>query len=288
MRLGCHLSIAKGFAAAVDEAASLDTTALQLFSHNASTWRMKDITAAAAAGFRERVRASPLEAVVVHTMYLLNLASPDDDLYEKSVAALVEEVERARLLGVDLLVTHLGSHRGSGVEVGVARIASALDRVVASGPFRRHRRLTLLFENTAGAGSSLGGDFAELGEILRSLEKPGRVGVCLDTCHALAFGYELRSRDGIAKTLRDFDREVGLARLAVVHLNDSVFPKGSHRDRHEHLGRGAIGREGLSLLVNHPSLRDLPFLLETPKDLDGRPDADRVNLDLVRSWRHDG
>jgi len=194
MRLGYHLSIAKGFAAAVDEAVSLDATALQLLSHNPSTWRMKEIPAAAAAEFRERVRASPLEAVVVHTMYLLNLASPDDDLYEKSVAALIEEVERAGRLGVDLLVTHLGSQRGSGAEKGLARIASALDRVVASGPLRRHRRLTLLLENTAGAGSSVGGDFAELGEILRSLRSPDRVGVCLDTCHAFAYGYEPRSR----------------------------------------------------------------------------------------------
>jgi deoxyribonuclease-4 len=220
-------------------------------------------------------------------MYLLNPASPDEVLFERSVAALEQEVKRAGSLGIDRIVTHLGAHKGSGIEPGIARIVAALDRVIASETFSTDKGVEILLENTAGTGTTMGASFSELGEIISALSDASRVGICLDTCHAFAAGYELRTCEGLAKTLKTLDREVGLGRLKVIHLNDSKYPLGSRHDRHAHIGHGEIGIEGFSLIVNHKELRDLPFILETPKKFDGQADADRINLDLVRSLRRE-
>lgn len=283
MLLGCHLSIGKGFAAAIDAAETLGNNALQIFSHNASSWRMKPISSEAAAAFRARYDASSVEYVVIHTMYLLNLASPDPALFERSVVALKEEVKRASLLGIDHLVTHLGAHKGTGKTAGVARITEALERVLGSEAYQGAPNLTLLLENTAGTGTTMGSCFTELAAIIDGLSDAGQIGVCLDTCHAFTAGYELRTPEGLAETLGALDREVGLTRLKLIHLNDSKYPLAARRDRHEHIGRGEIGEAGFSLVVNHPALRDLPFVLETPKEMDGQPDADPINLERVRS-----
>lgn len=283
MLLGCHLSIGKGFTGAIDAAEALGNNALQIFSHSPSSWRMRPITQAAATAFRARYAASSVEYVVVHTMYLLNLASPDGALFARSVAALSQEVARANLLGINQIVTHLGAHKGAGHAAGIARIVEALDRVIAAQAVVKAPRLTLLLENTAGTGTMMGSSFIELAAIIDGLVDASRIGVCLDTCHAFAAGYELRTPDGLAETLRIFDDTIGLPRLGLVHLNDSRYPFGSRRDRHAHIGRGEIGEAGLSLLVNHPALRDLPFILETPKEIDGQPDADPINLERVRS-----
>ena len=285
MLLGCHLSIGKGFAGAIDAAEALGNSALQIFSHNASSWRMKPISEQAATAFRARYDASSVEHVVIHTMYLLNLASPDPVLFERSVAALEEEVKRASLLGIDRLVTHLGAHKGTGKTAGVARISEALNRVIASATFVAAPDLTLLLENTAGTGTTMGSSFTELAAIIDGLSDAGQIGVCLDTCHAFTAGYELRTPEGLAETLEALDRAVGLERLRLVHLNDSKYPLASRRDRHEHIGSGEIGEVGFSLIVNHPALRDLPFILETPKEMDGQPDADPINLERVRALR---
>ena len=285
MLLGCHLSIGKGFTGVLDAAEALGINALQIFSHNASSWRMKPITEEAATGFRACLERSSVEFVVVHTMYLLNLASPDADLFEKSIVALEEEVARAGTLGIDHLVTHLGAHKGSGQEAGLARIVEALDRLVHSQAFTAYPNVSLLLEDTAGTGTTMGAQFSELGTILRSVSDTRRLGVCLDTCHAFAAGYEFRTPEGLEETLTAFDREVGLSRLKLVHLNDSKYPLGARRDRHAHIGRGEIGEAGFFLVVNHPLLRDLPFVLETPKEIDGQGDADRINLARIRSLR---
>ena len=285
MLLGCHLSIGKGFSGAIDAAEALGNSALQIFSHNASSWRMKPISSEAAAAFRARYVSSSVEYVVIHTMYLLNLASPEATLFERSVAALEEEVNRASLLGIDHLVTHLGAHKGSGKTAGVARISEALNQVIASATFVAAPDLTLLLENTAGTGTTMGSGFSELGAITDGLSDASRIGVCLDTCHAFAAGYELRTPEGLAETLEALDRAVALERLRLVHLNDSKYPLAARRDRHEHIGRGEIGEDGFSLIVNHPALRDLPFILETPKEMDGQPDCDQINLERVRSLR---
>lgn len=287
MLLGCHLSIGKGFTGAIEAAEDLGINTLQIFSHNASSWKMKTITKEAASSFQARLKTSKVEVVVIHTMYLLNPASPDEVLFERSVAALEQEVKRAGSLGIDRIVTHLGAHKGTGIEPGIARIVAALDRVIASETFSTTKGVEILLENTAGTGTTMGASFSELGEIIGSLLDARRVGVCLDTCHAFAAGYELRTCEGLAETLKTLDREVGLERLKVIHLNDSKYPLGSRHDRHAHIGHGEIGMEGFSLIVNHKELRDLPFILETPKKFDGQANADRINLDLVRSLRRE-
>lgn len=287
MLLGCHLSIGKGFTGALEAAENLGINTLQIFSHNASSWRMKEITDETAASFRQHFSESSVEYIVIHTMYLLNLASPDEALFERSIAALEEEIRRAGLLGIDRVVTHLGAHKETGTETGIARIITALDRVLSSDSVRRYPHVHVLLEDTAGAGTTMGTTFSELGAIISALLDASRVGVCLDTCHAFAVGYELRTCEGLAETLETLDREVGLGRLKVIHLNDSKYPLGSRHDRHAHIGHGEIGMEGFSLIVNHKALRDLPFILETPKKFDGQADADRINLDLVRSLRRE-
>ena len=288
MVLGCHLSIGKGFPVTVDEAERLSCTALQIFSHNASSWRMKPIVPEAAARFRERVQESNLRFIVVHTMYLLNLASPDDPLHRQSIAALKEEVVRAAALGISALVTHLGAHKGSGPDAGRARVIDALNQVVASDAFTEAADVRLLLENTAGAGTTIGGSFEALAEILGGVEANERLGVCLDTCHAFAAGYDLRDPASVDRTVEAFDDRIGLDRLEMIHLNDSKFPVGSRRDRHAHIGLGEIGNEGMKAVVNHAGLRNVPLVLETPKKIDEQTGADERNLGLVRAMREEG
>ena len=286
--LGCHLSIANGLPHAIDEAEDLGNSALQVFTHSPAVWRMKEIPDEVASRFRGRLGASSIRYLAVHTMYLLNLASPDEKLYERSVDALIEEVRRAGLLGADALVTHLGAHVGSGEDAGIGRIVDALDRATASAGWAEARGVRLLLENTAGSGTTIGASFDELGAILAGVADASRIGVCLDTCHAYAAGYDLRTRAAVDETVRRFDRTVGLERLEMIHLNDSRFALGSRRDRHDHIGHGKIGVTGIGAVVRHPRLRGLPFLLETPKTFDGGPDADPLNLAAVRRLRSEG
>ena len=275
--------MAGGLVRAVDAAEALGNTALQIFTHSPAVWRMKPISDEEAARFRERRAASSIRYLVVHTMYLLNLATPDDALYERSIDGLVEEARRAVRIGADALVTHLGAHVGGGIERAIDRVVGALDRLGdATGGLGK---LHLLLENTAGAGTTIGSSFEELGHIVSSVRDATHIGVCLDTCHAFAAGYDLRSNDAVDDTLGRFDRTVGLGRLELVHLNDTRFPLGSRRDRHAHIGRGEIGPSGLGAVLRHPRLRRVPFILETPKELDGRSDADAVNLAEVRRLR---
>lgn len=285
MLVGFHLSIGKGFVGAVDSAEELGITALQIFTHNAAAWRMKPIPTDAVVAFKHRLASSSVRYVVVHTGYLLNLASPDDALFSRSVTALQEEIARAGRLGIAHVVTHLGAHKGAGRNKGIARIIDGLDQVVRSAAFTCYPDVHLLLENTAGAGTTMGTTFTELGKIISSLSAPSRIGVCLDTCHAFAAGYELRTVAGLEATLAEFDRVIGLERLELIHLNDSAYPLGSHRDRHAHIGRGEIGDAGIAGIVNHPALHDLPFILETPKEIAGKGNADRINLCKVRSLR---
>jgi len=283
-QIGCHLSMAKGFAETVDAAVALGCTALQLFTHSPSMWRMKPMTPQDAGAFRRRRASSSIRYVVVHTMYLLNLASPDEALHERSIAACIEEVARAAALGADAVVTHLGAHTGAGPGPGLLRIVQALDRIVASDAFQRAEPLRLLIENTAGSGTTLGSSFEELGTILRRTKEARRIGVCLDTCHAFAAGYDLRTVSDVEQTLQAAARGFDLGFLELIHFNDSKRSLGSRRDRHEHLGRGKIGAEGLAAVINHRRLRRLPFILETPKTWDDGSDADSVNLQLAFAW----
>jgi len=281
---GCHLSISAGFPEAIEAAASLGATALQLFSHAPSRWAMKPISPESVKAFRSARKRFGLRHVVVHAGYLPNLGSPDAALHARSIASMLEELERAAALGADALVTHLGAHRGAGRARGIARVAAAVHQVTDAAAFRE-ASVALLLENAAGAGTSLGHTFEEMGEILAQLTDERRIGVCLDTCHAFAAGYDLRHATAVADTLDTLDRALGIDRLRLVHLNDAKHPLASRRDRHEHIGSGEIGEQGFAAILRHPALRGLPVILETPKEGPGDA-ADRRNLATIRRLRN--
>jgi deoxyribonuclease-4 len=291
MLLGCHLSIAGGVDKAIDRAEELGINAVQIFSHNARSWHMGALKSGEAERFQSRREKSPVEFVVIHTIYLINLASPDQKIFEQSVQALISEVERAGALGIEAVNTHVGAHTGSGREAGLKRIIAALARVLADPKVQGAPNVKILLENDAGEGTALGVTFEELGMIFDGARQPERLGLCWDTCHAFAAGYDFRTTEGLERMLQECQRHVGLERLQLIHVNDSKHPLGSHRDRHEHIGQGYIGLEGFRPLINHPKLRAVPLVLETPKETDETKkldsNADPINLAAVRGLRGD-
>jgi deoxyribonuclease-4 len=276
--LGAHLSISGGLHNAVLEATSLGCTALQIFTKNATQWRERVPGAAEIAQFRAALAASPVRAVVVHAGYLLNLAAGDEGLRNRSIDALTAEVERCHSLGIPAVILHPGSHGGDGDDVGLDRVAGALREVTERTPGAAVR---ILLENTAGQGHALGHAMAHLARLLAEGGPPERLGVCFDTCHAFAAGYDLRSAEAARATLDELDRAVGLANLHAMHLNDAKKGLGSRVDRHEHIGRGTIGLEGFRYLMRDARLDAIPKILETPKEEGGVP-MDPVNLALLR------
>ncbi|KKM81595.1 hypothetical protein LCGC14_1328180 [marine sediment metagenome] len=279
MLLGAHLSVAGGLHRALEAAADYDFDTVAIFVRNQLRWRAGGLTDEAVGLFRRTRRRLGIGPVLAHGSYLINLAGAAP-LRRKSIRAMSEELARCGRLGVEYYVLHPGSPGAAGREVGIVRVAGALNRIIAGC---RHRRVKVLLETTAGAGSLLGSTFEELAEILARLDRPRRFGVCLDTCHVFAAGYDIRTPKAYRDTMARFDRTVGLDRLLAVHVNDSLGPLGSRRDRHEHIGRGRIGRRGFANLMSDARLADLPMILETPKGAtdDGR-DWDRVNADLLR------
>ena len=261
-RLGAHMSIAGGLPRAVDRAAASRCEALQIFTKSAGQWRARPLPDDEIALFRRRVEETGLHPVVAHNSYLINLAAASPALREQSIAALGEELDRAETLGLDGLVMHPGSYTSGTSEDGLRLIAAGLARLLGERPGGRTR---ILLEHTAGQGTNLGHRFEHLRDILERLDGSPRVGVCLDTCHLLTSGYDLCSTAGYDATFADFDRLIGLDRLAVFHLNDSKKPCGSRVDRHEHIGRGCLGLEPFRRLLNDPRFALLPMLLETPK-----------------------
>src|SRR6056297_2310003 len=284
MILGAHMSIAGGVDRALDRAHELNINGLQIFSQNVRSWKTRELDQEEIRKFKQKREEYGIDYVVIHTSYLLNLASPKDELWSKSKDGLLEEIERADALGISAINTHIGSHTGSGLENGLNRLVTALRDITETEEFN-NSTVTILLENTAGAGSTLGSDFSELGQVLDQIDYPDRFGVCVDTCHGFAAGYDLSTKYGVQCTLESFDEHVGTDNLKLVHLNDSKGELGSNKDRHNHIGRGKIGEEGFKAIINHPDVRDLPFILETPKEkLDGM-EADRVNLDKVMDLR---
>lgn len=257
---------------AVDRAVELGCDTFQIFTRNPRSWRSRRLTDEEVAAFRAKRAEAGLDPVVGHMPYILNLASPQDEVYERSVGSLAVGLERCSALGIGFLVTHLGSHLGSGAEAGLRRVVGALDRVLGGDG----SDVVVLLENGAGSVNGVGSSFEELGRILDGVRRPGRVGVCLDTCHMFVAGYDLRTPEALGGTLDAFDSHVGLCRIGVVHLNDSVGALGSGRDHHEHIGLGEIGLDGFRAIVGSP-LAGLPLILETP--LDGRRGED---LGVVR------
>jgi deoxyribonuclease-4 len=260
--VGVHVSIAGGVDRAVNRAVEKGCDVFQIFSRNPRGWASRELSAQEAKRFAEKVESSGLRLAVDHMPYLPNLASPKDDVYAKSLQALVEELQRCRALRIPYLVTHLGSHLGSGWEAGLERIAGAIEYAFSQ---TKDSEVVLLLENTAGGENSMGSSFKDIGAIVERLEGK-RLGVCLDTCHLFAAGYELRRAEGVEETLDAFDQEVGLKLLKLIHLNDSAGSLGSRLDRHAHIGLGEIGEEGMMAILSDENLKELPMILETPVD----------------------
>ncbi len=271
MRLGAHESIGGGLARAVERGRAVGADALQLFLKSSRRWAMPPVSEDQVATFARVREASAMTPVVAHASYLANLASPDDTLWHRSQAEFVAQLERAASLRLDGLVVHPGAAGAGCMEAALSRVAEGLRRVLAATD-----RITVpvLLETTAGQGTQIGYRFAQLGEILRQVAQEERMGICLDTAHVFAAGYELRTPAGYAATLAAFEADIGLERLRLVHLNDSAGRVGSHLDRHAHIGAGALGLDSFARLLHDPSVTDVAGILETEPgpDLQGHRD----------------
>jgi len=262
-RFGAHMSVAGGLPRAVERAVLHGCDALQIFAKNASQWRGRPLPAAEIADFRRRVRRARIRPVVSHGSYLINLATRIPALRSQSIDAMRDELDRAEALGLLGVVLHPGCYTSGSEAEGLRLIAEALSQLLGEWP--RGRTMVLL-EHTAGQGTSLGATFEQLATIIEHLGGHRRIGVCLDTCHLLASGYDIVSAEGYARTFTHFERTVGLKRLRLFHVNDSKRPLGSRVDRHTHIGEGCIGLEAFRRLVNDRRFAGLPMLLETPKE----------------------
>jgi deoxyribonuclease-4 len=278
LKLGAHESIAGGMHKAFDRAQSVGCDAVQIFVKPNRAWAVKPLTTEDVDLFKAKAVGTDIQPVVGHASYLLNLGTPDDILWKKSIDTLIVELERCEVLGVPYLVLHPGAHVSTGEKAGLARITQALGDVHAGTPGFHTQ---ILLETTSGQGSSLGHRFEHLAWLMDNAPEGERLGVCLDTCHVFAAGYELRTPDGYAATMDEFDHVVGLERLRAIHLNDSKGDLGSRKDRHDHIGKGHIGLEGFRHILNDTRLAGLPALLETPKSDDLH--EDRENLSVLRS-----
>jgi deoxyribonuclease-4 len=276
MRVGVHTSIAGGVTNAIRHAEEIGCNTLQIFSANPRGWRAAGVVAADCEAFRAARAAAKLAPLVIHDNYLINLASADPLMQEKSVRAFRKEMERAIALGADFLVTHPGSAKGSTATQAIQNCIAGLRRAAAG---LKLDGLTILIENTAGQGSAIGRTFEEVAEILTGASQDLPMGACVDTAHCFAAGYAIHTPRGLADTLRRLDRTVGIKNLRVIHSNDSKADFESRVDRHEHIGRGKIGAEAFRRIVRHPKLRNLPFICETPAD---KPGDDQRNLAVMR------
>jgi deoxyribonuclease-4 len=275
--LGAHMSISGGAHLAPGRGVAVGCGVIQVFTTNANQWRGKMPTDTDSALFREKWEEAGLHDIVAHDIYLINLASAPGDVRDKSMIAFQEEMQRCARLGIDKIVMHPGSHLGEGEDTGIKRIVDSFNALFASTPEFTGK---VLLENTAGQGSNLGFRFSHLQAIIEGSDYPDRFGVCLDTCHSFAAGYDLTSQEGYRETFDEFDTLIGLAKLACFHFNDSKKGLLSRVDRHEHIGQGALGLEPFRMLLNDQRFRSVPKILETPKG--DHDEMDRVNLKILR------
>lgn len=275
--LGAHMSIAGGVSRALDRAASVHSNAVQIFTKNNRQWRGPPVDTGDVARWNVELPGLGIDRAVSHASYLINLASPNDELWVKSMAAHQDEIVRAHAYGIPHVVLHPGAHTGAGPEAGIHRIAAALNRIHAATP--ECADVVTCLELMAGQGSTIGRSLQELRAILDLVEAPPRVGVCLDTCHAFAAGYDLRSAGAYSTFMAQVEAEIGLNTVKVWHLNDSKGKLGSHLDRHTHIGDGEIGLEGFGHLLNDLRWAGVPMLLETPKEETLEEDA--MNLERL-------
>jgi len=276
--LGAHMSIAGGLHLAFARILKVKGEALQIFLGNQRQWKTPPLTEEMVENFRQQWAKNNQIVVAAHDSYLINLAAPDSAIAEKSVAGFADELERAETLGIPFVIAHPGSHRGQGVDMGLETFVCNLDLAITRS---KTSQVMVLIETTAGQGTNLGSTFEEIGFILSHSQYGDSLGVCFDTSHSFAAGYDFRTPETYEQTFSQFDQIIGLERLRFFHLNDSKRPLGSRVDRHEHIGKGEMGLEGFRLLLNDNRFRRHPMVLETPKGEDLR--EDKKNLRLLRS-----
>jgi deoxyribonuclease-4 len=278
MILGKHVSIAGGLDKSFKRAANIGCNSMQIFVKSPRRWKMREVEAEEMKAFKAEKKKYNIAPVVVHAAYLINLASPKDELWKKSISALKSEYERCARLGAEYLIFHPGSHTGSGLEIGIKRIAEALNKILGEVK----SETMILLENTAGAGTSIGEDFSQLKSILEAVDHPERLGVCIDSCHAYTAKYNLAEENGLEDLINDFDNVIGLEHLKVFHLNDSKYDCCTNKDEHAHIGKGKIGSKAFKRLINHSELKDKVFILETPWFNDQKEDDDVMLLKQLR------
>ena len=277
--LGAHFSIAKGLHHALYEAETYGCTALQIFTKNTITWKERTLTQEEVKRFDQAREQTGITAIASHTSYLINLATPERKKHAMSCNALKQELIRSSMLDIPFAILHPGAHLGKGKDKGIEKIALSINEIFAQTP---EIQIRLLLETTAGQGSGLGHTFEQLASIMDKIENQNRVGICLDTSHVFAAGYDIRTPESYRKATDGFDAIIGLENLYVIHLNDSKKELGSRVDRHEHIGKGYIGIKAFELLMNDMRFEDVPKIIETPKQKFG-PDTDKMNLNRLRS-----
>jgi deoxyribonuclease-4 len=276
LRFGFHISIARGFSKVVENAQKTGCETIQLFSRNPRGWKYKDLNLDEAEQFKAQLASSDIFPCFMHLPYLPNLAAAKKELYLKSINSLCEDLRRAEILGIPFLIAHVGNSVSLGKEEAMEKVVGGLNKSLHKVP----NQVTILLENTAGQGTELGSQFSQLGKILSGVKNKKRIGICLDTAHAFAAGYDLSTKKGLDETVKEFDRLVGLKYLQLLHLNDSKTPLASKSDRHWHIGKGHIGLKGFRNIVNHPLLTHLPGIMETPRK---DPEDDVGNMKVMRS-----
>lgn len=261
MKLGKHVSIAGGLDKAPVRAYNLNCNCLQIFSKNPRSWKGRKISETEYRKTKANLKKYKTNPLVIHDTYLINIASPKNKLWEKSLKTLKDEYIRAGKLGASYLVVHPGNHTGQGKKKGIKRISKALNLILSEV----NNKVNLLLENVSGQGTAIGSNFEELYDIITNISRKEKIGICLDTCHALAAGYDMTGPQKIELMLDQFDKIIGLEDLKVIHINDSKHPCGTNKDEHAHIGKGYLGLKNFEYLINHPQLKKIPFILETPK-----------------------
>lgn len=274
-RLGVHTSIAGGVRLSLERARELGCNTVQIFSHNPRQWLVRKIPSGSILQFKKLQRSYDINPVFIHTSYLINLAASDNIILEKSISLLIQEMDIAELLGADYVILHTGSASQDSEEVGRKRAIEALKRVARKKAWRSK----LLLENTAGERGDISSHIKDIAEIIDRTGSPLMGGVVIDTCHAFAAGYEIKNEKGLSGLIKEIEMHIGFNNVKLIHLNDSKKGHGSHVDRHEHIGEGGIGREGLRRFINHPAFKNIPLILETPKKTE---EDDPRNLKIVK------
>ncbi len=276
MTIGVHVSGAGKIYESLNRAHDLGCQTMQIFARNPQQWKGNPLDIKDIEEFKARRNKLKINPVFIHISYLINLASPNVRLYKGSIQAYIKDILEASRLKADYIVTHMGSHKDTSEEEGIARLINALNKILDE---TKGLKVGILLENTSGSGSWLGYKFEHQSKIVAGIKDKSRVGLCLDTAHAYLAGYDISTKEGLSSMLNEIDGLMGLGLIKLIHLNDAYGNLASHHDRHDHIGKGSIGLEGMKRIINHPKLKKIPMILETPKD---SPLSDKINLELVR------